>query len=152
MDETGDEPRAYPRRPWVGVGVVVWRGDEVLLVRRARPPRLGEWAIPGGAQALGETVFETAIREVLEETGLVVRPTGIVTTIDSIVLDPEGRVQFHYTLVEVSAEFASGEARPASDVTDLRWVAPEQVADFVEWSETIRVIAEAQRLRSGLTQ
>ena len=62
--------REYPTRPWVGVGVIVFRGDEILLIKRGRPPGLGEWGIPGGAQNLGETVFEAAEREVREETGV----------------------------------------------------------------------------------
>jgi ADP-ribose pyrophosphatase YjhB (NUDIX family) len=142
------DDRAWPDRPWVGIGVVVWRGDEVLLIRRGRPPRQGEWGIPGGAQALGETMFEAAIREVREETGLVVRPTGIVTAIDSITHDDEGRVQFHYTLVEVAAEWVAGAAVAASDADDVLWVAPDALPDFVRWAETIRVIAESRRLRA----
>ena len=139
--------REYPDRPWVGVGVVVWRGDEILLVRRGRPPRQGEWSIPGGAQALGETVFETAAREVLEETGVTVRPTGIITVVDSILPDDQGRPQFHYTLFEISAELTEGEAKAASDVDDVRWLTPTAAAAFVKWDETLRVIAEAARLR-----
>jgi 8-oxo-dGTP diphosphatase len=139
--------REYPDRPWVGVGVVVWRGDEILLVRRAKPPRLGEWSIPGGAQSLGETVFEAAIREVREETGIVIRPTGIVTVVDSIIREAEQRPQFHYTLVEVSAEWVTGEAIAADDVDDVRWATPESAAALIRWDETLRVIAEAARLR-----
>jgi ADP-ribose pyrophosphatase YjhB (NUDIX family) len=133
------------------VGVVVWRGDEVLLIRRGRPPRQGEWGIPGGAQTLGETVFETAIREVLEETGLTVRPIGIVTVVDSILRDDAGVVQFHYTLVEVSAEWVSGEAVAASDADSIRWVTPEDAAHIVHWGETISVIAKARALRESLS-
>ncbi len=140
-------PREYPDRPWVGVGVVVWRGDEILLVRRAKPPRLGEWSIPGGAQSLGETVFEAAIREVLEETGVNIRPTGIITVVDSVIRDAEQRPQFHYTLVEVSAEWMGGEAIAASDVDDVCWATPAAAAQVVKWDETLRIIAEAQRLR-----
>ena len=61
--------RTYPDRPWIGIGVVVWRDDRVLLVRRAKAPNLGQWSLPGGGQEIGETVFEAAIREVAEETG-----------------------------------------------------------------------------------
>lgn len=143
------EAREHPGRPWVGVGVVVWRGDQVLLIRRGKPPRRGEWGIPGGAQALGETVFETAIREVLEETGVAIQPTTIVTVVDSITPDDDGGVLYHYTLVEVSAEWISGEAVAASDVDEVCWVAPDQVAGRVKWGETARIVAEAGRLRDG---
>jgi 8-oxo-dGTP diphosphatase len=65
--------REYPERPVVGVGAVVWRGDSVLLIRRGKPPRLGQWSLPGGAQQLGETLEEAIAREVREETGLTSR-------------------------------------------------------------------------------
>jgi 8-oxo-dGTP diphosphatase len=139
--------REYPDRPWVGIGVVVWRGDAVLLVRRGRPPRQGEWGIPGGAQAVGETIFEGAIREVLEETGVSIRPTAIVTVIDSISPDPGGRARFHYTLVEVSAEWVVGEAEAASDAAAVRWSSLEEARELVLWDETLRVIATAAELR-----
>ena len=138
----GDE-REHPERPWVGVGVIVWRDDQVLLIKRGRPPRRGEWGIPGGAQALGETIFETAIREVLEETGISIRPTAIVTAIDSITPGRDGKVLYHYTLIEVSAEWVAGEAVAASDVEDVCWAARDRVAGCVGWSETARIVAEA---------
>ena len=62
--------REYPDRPWVGIGAIAFRGDTVLLVRRARPPRQGLWSLPGGAQHLGEGAEEAARRELREETGL----------------------------------------------------------------------------------
>ncbi len=139
--------REYPDRPWVGVGVVVWQDDEILLIRRGRPPRKGEWGIPGGAQAVGETVFEAAIREVREEAGVTIRPTTIITAVDSIWRDGEGRVEFHYTLVEVSAEWTAGEAIAASDAEEVCWVKPAAAIKLVKWDETLRVIAEAARLR-----
>lgn len=144
------DPRRYPNRPWVGVGVVVWRGDDVLLVRRGRPPRQGQWGIPGGAQELGETVFETARREVLEETGLTIRPTGIISAVDSVVRDDQGRVEYHYTLIEISAEWVAGEAVALSDVTAAQWVAPGEVAGLVEWGETARIVGLAALQRAAL--
>jgi ADP-ribose pyrophosphatase YjhB (NUDIX family) len=139
--------REYPDRPWVGVGIVVWRGDEVLLVRRAKPPRLGEWSIPGGAQAIGETIFEAAIREAREDAGVDVRPTAIVTVVDSVIRDAGQRAQFHYTLVEISAEWVAGDPVAGDDVDAVRWATPAEAATLVKWDQTLRIIAEAQRLR-----
>jgi ADP-ribose pyrophosphatase YjhB (NUDIX family) len=130
------------------VGVVVWRGDEVLLVQRGKPPRRGEWGIPGGAQTVGETVFETAVREVFEETGLVIRPTSIITAVDSIWRDDNGAVEYHYTIVEVSADWVEGEAVPASDIDGALWVRPEDAAQYVRWEATLSAIEQAQLMRS----
>lgn len=132
--------RDYPERPWVGIGVVVHCGGRVLLVRRGRPPRMGQWGLPGGAQHLGETVFEAAAREVLEETGLVAVPERVLTVVDSITRDEEGRVHFHYTLVEVAARCEGGDPRAADDADDARWATLEEAATLIEWPETMRVI------------
>lgn len=144
--------REYPDRPWVGVGVVVWQGERVLLIRRGRAPRLGQWGLPGGAQTVGETLFEAAAREVLEETGLVVEPQAVVTALDSISRDPVGEIQFHYTLVEVLAECGEGEPVAADDAMDARWVTPEQVPELVEWGETMRVIDLSRAFRRGIVR
>ena len=79
--------REYPARPIAGVGVVVLRDDQVLMIRRGREPRIGQWSIPGGKQELGETWQETAVREVREETGVEIDVIGIVDVVDAIVRD-----------------------------------------------------------------
>jgi ADP-ribose pyrophosphatase YjhB (NUDIX family) len=142
--------REYPDHPRVGVGVIVWRDGRVLLVRRTRPPQAGEWSLPGGGQELGETLFETARREVAEETGLEVAPTGVLTAVDSIHRDEAGRVRFHYTLIDVLADWQSGEAAPRDDVSAVVWATPEEAERLVAWSETRRVIRLAgDRHRDG---
>lgn len=142
MDE-----RRYPDRPLVGVGVVIWRDGRVLLVRRAKPPRQGEWSLPGGAQELGETVFEAARREVREETGLEVEITGLITVVDAIRRDQAGAVAYHYTLVDVAAEWRAGEAQALDDAAEVVWAAPDALEKFDLWSETLRVIRLAAEPR-----
>ena len=137
-----------PPHPVVGVGIVVWRGERVLLVRRARPPRRGEWSIPGGRQELGETVFQTARREAREETGLDVRPREILTVIDAIRRDGAGAVVQHYTLVEILAAADDGpEPVAGSDAAAVRWAALDEVDRLVAWDETRRLIRLADRRR-----
>lgn len=139
-------PRDYPPRPLVGVGAVVLRGDRVLLVRRAKPPRNGEWSLPGGLQKLGETVFEAATREVLEETGVVVRPFAVVDVVDLIERDSDaaGGVRWHYTLIDVIAAWRAGEPQAASDASQAVWAAISDVPRLVRWEKTVRIIKQAQ--------
>jgi ADP-ribose pyrophosphatase YjhB (NUDIX family) len=132
--------REYPRRPIVGVGVVVWHGARVLLVRRGKPPRVGHWSLPGGAQRLGETIAEAARREVKEETGLEIALGDVVATVDLIERDPQGRIRYHYTLIDFVAAATRPELHPGSDAADARWFDPAEVEALGLWSETVRVI------------
>jgi 8-oxo-dGTP diphosphatase len=112
----------YPERPRVAVGAVVFKGGDVLLVQRGQPPAEGTWAIPGGSVRVGETLQQAAEREILEETGVIIRATEPVYTFDVIERDVEGRVRFHYVIVDLAAEHVAGSPRPASDAVDARWV------------------------------
>jgi ADP-ribose pyrophosphatase YjhB (NUDIX family) len=138
--------REYPLRPVVGVGVVVWHGERVLMVRRGRPPRVGQWSLPGGAQELGETVAAAACREVLEETGLEIEVGEVLATVDMIERDGE-RVRYHYTLIDFSAEATSAELRAGGDAADARWFAPAEVEELGLWTETVRIIELARTRR-----
>ncbi len=137
--------REYPARPIPAVGVVVLRDGAVLLIRRGKAPRRGEWSLPGGAQKIGETVAEAARREVLEETGLTVDILGLIDVVDSVLRDDDGAVQYHYTLVDVAARVTAGEPVAGGDVDDVRWVPLPALKDYSLWDETVRIIAEAQR-------
>jgi len=127
-DETTRAGREYPQAPIVGVAAVVLRGADVLLIRRGREPMLGAWSLPGGALELGETTAEGVAREVFEETSVRVRPVEIVATLDRIVRDEDGRVRFHYVLVEwmCVAEGAS-ELVCGDDAAEARWVRREEI-------------------------
>ncbi len=138
--------REYPAAPRVGVGVVVLRPGAVLLVRRGRPPALGQWSIPGGAQELGETAETGARRELLEETGLSVGPLTLVANVDSIHPDPDGRIRYHYTILDFAARWQGGTPVPGSDVTAASFVPFDALATLGLWSEALRVIAAARRV------
>ena len=117
--------REYPERPVIGVGAVIVAGGRVLLVRRDTDPLRGEWSVPGGVLELGEKLRHGVRREALEETGVVVEPVEVLDVFDSIFTDGLGRTQYHYVLIDYLCRPISGEARPGSDVSDVRWVAAE---------------------------
>lgn len=132
--------RRYPNHPIVGVGVVVWKDGKVLLIRRAKPPRKGQWSLPGGRQKLGESVRETAAREVREEAGIEISVGPLLDVVDAPVRDGDGLLEYHYTLIEFEADWRAGEARPGADATAVAWTGPEEIAKYVDWHETVRVV------------
>ena len=136
--------REYPTRPIVGVGVIVLRPNAVLLVRRGHPPSQGEWSLPGGAQELGETAEEAARRELAEETTLTVGPLRLVGHFDSIHRDPAGKIRFHYTILDFTAAYTTGDAQPGSDVAELAWAPLSNLAPFNLRLPTLAMITRAQ--------
>ncbi len=140
--------REYPPRPIVGIGVVVLRPGAVLLARRGRAPSLGAWSLPGGAQELGETAEQAARRELQEETGLTVGPLLLAANVDSIHRDDDGRIRFHYTILDFAARWHGGEAVAGGDITEIAWAAFDQFDAYDLWAEARRVIAIARRLLS----
>ncbi len=138
--------REYPARPIVGIGVVVLRDDAVLLVRRGKPPNVGSWTLPGGAQEVGETAETAARRELLEETGIEVGALQLAGVVDSIRRDAEGGVQYHYTIVDFCGRWVGGEPCAGSDVTEAVWAKLDALERFELWSEAHRVIGVSREL------
>jgi len=114
--------RRYPDRPIVAVLAVVLRGESALIVQRAQQPNAGRWGFPGGVLELGETVRDGAMRELMEETGVTAEAAGILNVHDAIHRDPEGRVQFHYTLIAMRGIWRSGDGVAADDAAAVAWV------------------------------
>lgn len=138
--------REYPSRPFVGIGIVVIKGDHVLLCRRGKPPSVGSWTLPGGAQDLGETCEAAARRELLEETGLSVGELHFCAHVDVIRRDENGRVRFHYTILDFAAGWTAGEPVAGSDVSEVQWAPMNALEPYDLWSEAHRVIGIARRL------
>lgn len=134
--------REYPDHPRVGVGAVVLREGRVLLVRRGVEPAQGLWAIPGGGLRLGETLQEGAEREILEETGIVIRAGAPLFTCDSFQRDGEGRLRFHYVIVDMTADYLSGDVKGADDALEARWVSPAEIRELPATKTTLKLLTQ----------
>jgi len=139
--------RTYPKTPLVGVGAVVPDGNRVLLVRRAYEPGQGLWSVPGGLVEVGETVEEAVKREVEEETGVAVSVDRLIAVLDNIVRDEDGKVRFHYVLIDYLAHPVGGEARPSKETLDVRWVNLEDLKNLQLTKTALKLLT-----RAGLTK
>lgn len=125
--------RHYPDRPFVAVGTIVVREGRVLLARRGKEPSYGLWSLPGGAVDLGEGLKAAAQRETREECGIEVEITDILEVVERMVRDPDGRVRFHYVIVDYLARWLKGDLTASSEVLEARWVSP---GDFPQYEMT----------------
>ncbi len=141
----GSTGRIYPRRPVVGVGAVILRRGRVLLVRRGRPPGQGLWSLPGGVLETGERLEDGVRREVREETGLEVRSAEFREVFERIIRDRDGRVRYHYVLIDFLCRVAGGRPRPADDADAAEWVREEDLEQRGLTEGTLEVIRRAIR-------
>lgn len=132
--------REYPDCPRVGVGAIVMKEGRVLLVKRAAAPNKGLWAIPGGSLELGETLREGARREIREETGIEVRVKDPVYAFDYFERDQEGRIRFHFVIVDLLADYVRGELKAADDALEARWLLPEELDALELTPSTVEVL------------
>ncbi len=131
--------REYPEQPFVGVGVLIGDGEKILLIKRGSEPSKGLWSIPGGLVELGEKTTEAARREAKEETGLDVEIERLLDVIDNVIKDDEGRVLYHYIIVDYLGHLVAGELRTATDAEDAKWVTRDQLGEY-HITPTLRVL------------
>jgi 8-oxo-dGTP diphosphatase len=137
----------YPAGPQTAVGAIVFRDDTVLLVKRVNHPGKGLWAIPGGRVKLGETLKEAARREVKEETGIIISPKDPIYVFDVIDRDDEGRIRFHYVIVDLLADYLRGVPNPGTDASEARWISSQELKELPV-SKTTRELLRS-RLQFG---
>jgi 8-oxo-dGTP diphosphatase len=137
------DERSYPDRPWLGVGGIVFQGDRVLLVKRGKEPGRGKWSIPGGAVDIGETFKRAVKREIEEETGLQVEVLDLVAVFERILPDPQGKILYHYVVLDYWCRVREGLLKAASDAAEVGFFPLNQLSVLKLPQETERVIWKA---------
>lgn len=135
--------RRYPERPLVGVGAIIFRQGRILLIQRGREPAFGKWSLPGGLVELGESLRDAVRREVFEEVGVAVEVKELIIALDRVIHDENGRIEYHYVLLDYLCEWIQGEPRPASDVLDCAFVSMDALHTYSLTGGTEEVIRRA---------
>jgi 8-oxo-dGTP diphosphatase len=135
--------------PRVAVGAIVINDGKILLVKRNKAPHKDLWTIPGGSVELGETLQEAAEREIREETGLTINAKEPVYTFDLIERDEKGAFRFHYVIVDLSADYISGDLQPADDALDARWFSSSEL-EHIPMSDSTQNLLQIIDLLSPL--
>ncbi|WP_425393397.1 NUDIX hydrolase [Brevundimonas aveniformis] len=128
-------PAPKAMTPVPAVGVVCFRGEEVLLIQRGRPPRAGQWSLPGGRIEPGERAVDAALRELREETGVEADILGLIEVVDGLFPD------HHYVLIDYAARWVSGDPVAGDDAAEAAFVPIQEALARVDWSETRRILA-----------
>jgi ADP-ribose pyrophosphatase YjhB (NUDIX family) len=140
--------RNYPDRPYAAVSAAIMRDHRVLIVRRATPAMQGIFTLPGGVVEVGETLHEAVVREIREETGLVIEPVAFAGYREVITRDDEGRIERHFIILAFAARWLSGEPKLNHELAEARWVRPDEIAPS-RTTEGLRDIVAAAFERMG---
>ena len=138
-----NDSRKYPDRPYVGIGGIIVHEGRVVLVKRRFEPLAGQWSIPGGAVEAGETLDACLIREMAEETGFVVEVGPVVEVLDRITHDDDGKVLYHFVLIDYLCWPVGGELRAGSDVAEAVLAEPSELAQYQLTEKALSVIERA---------
>ena len=142
--------RRYPQRPILGVGALIFNRDKILLVERGHDPLKGYWSLPGGVLEAGETLEAGVIRELREETGLDVKPLGVLEIFERIIRDAQGAPEYHYVLIDYVCRITGGNLRAADDVSRVEWVPRRLLPNYRITEGTLPVIEKGFRERRRL--
>ncbi|MEM3700682.1 MAG: NUDIX hydrolase [Candidatus Bathyarchaeia archaeon] len=136
--------RLYPKQPVVGVGAVIIKDGKILLEKRKSEPGRGKWSIPGGLVELGESVSQTVVREVAEETGLEVCEPELIDVVDNVVRDENGEIKYHFVIIDYFVKLKGGKLNASSDAEELRWVPLCEVEKY-DLTKTFRAFIQRNK-------
>ena len=143
------DSRRYPARPLVGVGGILLRRDRVLMAQRGKEPLQGWWSLPGGAVEIGESLKDAVRREMMEETGLVIRPVRVFEIFERIMRDADGRPEYHYVLIDYLCRVTGGRLQAGDDACAVEWVRRRDLPSLKITEGTLGVIERAFQSREN---
>lgn len=143
--------RLYPSAPLIGACTAIWRDDRILLALRDRAPNAGSWAMPGGLVDVGETLAEAALREVREETGLILDKVVFNRFTEIIKTDTTNRVEYHYVLAMFVGHSIAGDPVAGDDAADVQWFSLNELQLVPLTGKTLEFAEESLALLPQLT-
>jgi 8-oxo-dGTP diphosphatase len=141
------DDRSYPEHPLVGIGALIFEGSRILLAQRGKAPLMGQWSLPGGLVETGESLENAVRREVLEETGLEVKPLGVLEIFERIIRNPDGAAEYHYVLLDYICRVTGGTLCAGDDACKVQWVERRGLKDLHITEGTLTVIEKGFRNR-----
>ncbi|MBF0469489.1 MAG: NUDIX hydrolase [Desulfamplus sp.] len=132
----------YPQTPVLAVGAVVFKEDKVLLVKRGNAPAKGMWAIPGGCVQPGETIKQAAEREILEETGIIIKAGQQIYSFEVIERDETDKLKFHYYIVDFEGEYVGGKIKAGDDADDAAWISGDDLKHHNVNPKTLQLLSQ----------
>ncbi|WP_411815996.1 NUDIX hydrolase [Hyphococcus sp. DH-69] len=136
---------------FIGVGAVVFRGDDVLLIKRGKAPFLGHWSIPGGRLEYGERLIDAITREIHEETATTVRILGLLDAFEALPRTPQ-QFDRHTIMIDYVAEWVSGEPVAGDDATEAEFVSIDEAMTRLSWDQTRLALSRAIELRPSFAK
>lgn len=131
----------------VGVGAIVFRGGDVLLVKRGRAPFAGRWSIPGGKLHHGEALLDAVRREVREETRIEIAVGALIGVFEALPGAVEEAFGVHTLMIDYAAEWTKGEPVAGDDAAAAEFVAYDEALARLSWDQTRRALALAREIR-----
>lgn len=141
------DDRRYPKHPLLGVGALIFEGSRILMAQRGKPPLMGQWSLPGGLVETGESVESAVRREVLEETGLEVKPLGVLEIFERIMRDAGGAPEYHYVLLDYICRVTGGTLSAGDDACRVEWFERRDLKELHITEGTLAVIERGFRNR-----
>jgi 8-oxo-dGTP diphosphatase len=141
------DDRRYPEHPLLGIGALIFEGGRILMAQRGKAPLMGQWSLPGGLVETGESLENAVRREVLEETGLEVKPLGVLEIFERIMRNAEGAAEYHYVLLDYICRVTGGTLCAGDDASRVQWVEQRALKDLHITEGTLAVIEKGFRNR-----